>query len=84
MGLNQLQHICLDQKSLGVAIVKNKPQSLFDILEQYYEMFQDELDTMINFTAKLEIKSNAKPKFCQPRSIPFAIKETVEQEQKSL
>ena len=84
MGLNWLQHIRLDWKSLGVAVVKNKPQYLPEILEHYQEVFQDELGNMKDFTAKLEIKSNAKPKFCRPRSIPFAIKELVEQELKSL
>ena len=40
IGLNWLQHIRLDWKSLGVAMVKNKPQSLSKILEQLYqEMF---------------------------------------------
>ena len=67
-----------------MAVVKNKPQSVSDILEQYQVVFRDELGTMKDFTAKLEIKSNAKPKFCRPRSIPFAIKELVEQELKNL
>ena len=77
MGLNWLQHIRLDWKSLGVAMVKNKPQSLSETLEQYQEVFREELGTMKDFTAKLEIKCNAKPKFCRPRSIPFAIKQLV-------
>ena len=84
MGLNWLQHSRLDWKSLGVAVVKNKPQSVSDILEEYQVVFRDELGTMKDFTAKLEIKSNTKPKFCRPRSIPFAIKELVEQELKNL
>ena len=39
---------------------------------------------MKNFKAKLEIKCNAKLKFCRPRSILFTIKKLVEQEVKSL
>ena len=78
MDLNWLQHIHLDWKSLGVAVVKNKSQSLSEILEHYQEVYQDELGIMKDFTAKLEIKSNAKAKFCRSRSIPFAIKELVE------
>ena len=84
MGLNWLQHTRLDWKSLGMAMVKNKLQSPSKILEHYQEVFRDELGTMKDFTVKLEIKGNAKPKFCRPRSIPFAIKELVEQELKSL
>ena len=74
MGLNWLQHIYLDWKSLSVAVIMNKPQSLSDILEQHQEVFQDEIGTMKDFTAKLEIKSNTKPNFCQLRSILLAIK----------
>ena len=39
---------------------------------------------MKDFTAKLAVKSNAKPKFCCPRSIPFALEDLVEQEIKNL
>ena len=34
MGLNWLQHIRLDWQSLGVTMVKNKPQSLSEILKR--------------------------------------------------
>ena len=53
MGLNWLQHIHLDWKSLGVAMVKNKPQSVSDILEQYQVVFQDELGTMKRFYSQV-------------------------------
>ena len=84
MGYNWLQHIRLDWKSLGVATVKNSPQSLSEILEEHKVVFKEELGTMKDFTAKLAVKSNAKPKFCRPRSIPFALKDLVEQEIKNL
>ena len=47
-------------------------------------MFKEELGTMKDFTAKLAVKSNTKPKFCIPRSILFALKDLVEQEIKNL
>ena len=65
-------------------MVKNSPQSLSKILEEHKVVFKEELGTMKDFTAKLAVKSNAKPKFCHPRSIPFALKDLVEQEIKSL
>ena len=84
MGFNWLQQICLDWKSLGVAIVRNTPQFLSDILSKHKEVFREELGTIKDFTAKLSIKSNAQPKFCCPRSIPFALKDRVKQEIKKL
>ena len=39
---------------------------------------------MKDFTAKLAVKSNVKPKFCRLRSIPFALKNRVKQEIKKL
>ena len=35
---------------------------------------------MKRFKAHLSLKEGAKPKFCRPRSVPFAIKETVARE----
>ena len=84
MGYNWLQHVRLDWKSLGVETVKNQPHPLSDILNKHKEVFQDELGTIKDFTAKLSVKNNVKPKFCRPRAIPFALKDSVEQELMSL
>ena len=40
IGLNWLQHIHLDWKSLGMTMMKNKPQFLSQILKQYQEVFK--------------------------------------------
>ena len=84
MGLNWLQQIRLDWKILGVATVRDKSLFLSKILREHDEIFQDELriGTMKDFKAKLAVKSNAKLKFCYPRQIPFALKESVEQKLK--
>ena len=84
MGLNWLQQIHLDWKALGVATVRDKSQSLSEILKKHEEIFRGELGTMKDFKAKLAVKSNAKPNFGRQRQIPFALKESVEQELKQL
>jgi len=84
MGLNWLHQIHLDWKALGVATVRDKPQTLSEILKEHEEIFWDELGTMKDFKAKLSLKNNAKSKFCCPRQISFALKEFVEQELKQL
>ena len=35
---------------------------------------------MKSFKARLDLKEGIKPKFCRPRTVPFAIKETVGKE----
>ena len=35
---------------------------------------------MRSFQAKLQVKENAKPKFCRPRPVPYAIKDNIEHE----
>ena len=50
------------------------------MLKRYDEVFQDELGTMKTIKAKLKLKENATPKFHRPRTVPFALKEAVEQE----
>ena len=44
-------------------------------------MFRAGLGTLQGFKAKIIIEDNAIPKFCKARSIPYAFKEMVEQEE---
>ena len=53
---------------------------LNEMLKRYDEVFQDELGTMKTIKAKLRLRENATPKFHQPRTVLFALKEAVEQE----
>ena len=59
-----------DQDASQVQLLKNK----------YKQVFTEGLGTMKKFTAQLRVKSNAKPVFHRPRSIPYAIKESIEKE----
>ena len=59
----------------------NKTLSKTDALVQKYpEVFKSGLGTMKAFKAQLHMKEGAKPKFCRPRPVPFAIKELVGRE----
>ena len=75
MGLNWLQQIPLDWKSLGVTTIQSRSQTLPEILNVHKDAFQEELGMMKDFTAKLFINSNAKLKFFHPRSIPVSLKD---------
>ena len=54
--------------------------TLQSLLKKHEEIFKDELGTVTSCKAKLQIRSDAQPKFCKARSVPFALKETIEQE----
>ena len=47
---------------------------------KYAEVFRDELGMVQDYTVKLTLKQNAKPKFFRPRAVPYAIKGTIEKD----
>ncbi|XP_042372461.1 uncharacterized protein K02A2.6-like [Plectropomus leopardus] len=51
-----------------------------DILKQYSDVFRDELGTLKDVTVKLHVDPEATPRFCKPRSVPYAMKGKVEEE----
>ena len=53
---------------------------LDDLMEKYAEVFRDELGMVQDYTVKLTLKQNAKPKFFRPRAVPYAIKGTIEKD----
>ena len=48
--------------------------------KKYHTIFFEELGTISPYKAALSVDVNAKPKFFKPRSVPYALKETVGQE----
>ena len=71
------------------AISKEKqPQStqkkLEKLLDEYSEVFQDEIGTLKSTKAKLTLKEGSKPTFCKARPVPYAMKPKVEVELKRL
>ena len=55
-------------------------EELCSLISKYPEVFKDKLGTMVNFKATLNLKSTAKPKFFRPRSVPFALRDSIEAE----
>ena len=80
LGRDWLQYIRLDWANIR-AVYLNKSQNKVNILIQKYpEVFQEDLGTMKSFKAHLHLKEGVTPKFCRPRKVPFAIKESVGKE----
>ena len=55
-------------------------EELDSLINSYPSVFTDGLGTMSRFTASLDIKPGITPKFFRPRSVPFAIRDAVDQE----
>ena len=53
---------------------------LQELLERHGEVFQAELGTLRGYEAKIHVDPGAKPQFCKSRTVPYALREKVEQE----
>ena len=53
---------------------------LQSLLDKYPEVFKDELGTMSNFKATLDLKPESRPKFFRPRPVPFALRDSIDSE----
>ena len=80
LGREWLRSIRLDWKVIGLTLVDKSQSKLDALLKKYIEIFNDELGTMTEFKAKLQMREDATPKFCRPRPMSFALKQSVEQE----
>ncbi|XP_028304146.1 uncharacterized protein K02A2.6-like [Gouania willdenowi] len=74
LGRDLLQKISLNWgKIMHVRVIG-------DILVKYTDVFKDELGTLRGTTVKLSVDTNAQPRFCKPRTVPYAMKAKVEAE----
>ena len=72
-GRNWLEKIKVDWERI------HSVQSEVDqILEKYETIFQEKLGTIKGVSARLELKSDARPKFYKARAVPYALKEAIE------
>ena len=80
LGRDWLKHIRLDWKGIVMSVNQINSLSYQSLLDQYSEVFNNELGTLRSTQAHLEVQPNSKPKFCKPRQVPFALKEPLERE----
>ena len=80
IGRNWLRKIQLDWKTICAIRTTSCNDKLQKILNKHSAVFKDELGTISSTKGKLYLKSESRPKFFQPRSIPYAIKPAVDQE----
>jgi len=76
LGRNWLRVFRLDWKVIHLL----RGGGLQELLERYGEVFQPELGTLKGYEAKIHVDPGAKPQFCKARTVPYALKDKVEQE----
>ena len=60
--------------------MKRRKRTVGEVLVNHAEGFKDGLGTFKDIRVKLKLTDNATPNFSKPRSVPYAIKEAIEDE----
>ena len=74
-GRNWLKEIQIDWGSIHTVTTR-----LDTVLAKYQSVFKEELGTLKGIQASLEVEPNSKPRFHRPRSVPYALKDAIEQD----
>ena len=82
LGRDWLLKIKLDWKSLNFYHIENArmPPKLNNLLAKHTQIFEDELRLIKSIKAKIHLDASCQPRFCKPRSIPYALCDRVETE----
>ena len=78
MGRDWLSVIRLDWASIK-AVTFGRP-TLDNLVKRYSEVFAPGVGTMQKVRAHLSLKEGAQPRFCRPRTVPYALKDRVGKE----
>jgi hypothetical protein len=78
LGRDWMNNIRLNWQS--IRSVSSEVPTCRDLVQKYAEVFEDNRGTLQNYRAHLSLREGARPQFHRPRSVPFAIRDTVGQE----
>ena len=73
LGRNWMQHIPLDWKQVGSVSCEKSNKTVDQLLAKCEDVFDEGLGTIQPFAAKLSVRSDATPKFCKARPVPYAL-----------
>jgi predicted aspartyl protease len=79
VGRNWLQQLQINWSnicSIGMKGISNVEK----LLDKYQSVFNDKVGTIQNHFAQLHLKEGAIPRYHRPRTVPFALKQAVEEE----
>ena len=60
--------------------VEETTQPLQEVLDKHADVFNGDLGCMKGIEVTLQVKPEVKPKFLKPRSVPYILKQKVEEE----
>lgn len=80
LGRDWLKHLRLDWASVRMLSASRNTQIVEELTGKYAEVFAGGLGTMKHVCAHLSLREGATPRFCRPRPVPFAIRESVGRE----
>ncbi len=76
LGRDWLRIIRLDWKVINQV----QGNALQEVLDRYGDIFKPGLGTLKGYKAKIHVDPDAKPRFCKARTVPYAMRDMVEQE----
>ena len=76
LGRDWLRAIRLDWASMNTL----RTEALQNVLKKHESIFKDELGLVKDAPAKLFVDPSVPPKFCKPRTVPYALREKVDLE----
>ena len=80
LGRDWLRHLQLDWKAIGLSTLDGGWAQVQALIHKYPDVFAEELGKMKNHKATLHVEQNARPTFCKPRPVPFALKDAASRE----
>ena len=78
LGRNWLQKIRLDWQ--GIRHLQQIPDLQETLQNKYDDVFDDGLGEINGMEARIDVDTQAQPRFCKARPVPFALKDKVEAE----
>ena len=78
LGREWLQHIRFDWSCVNSA--SKADAAAQEVRDRHPDLFEEELGELKGTTAKIYIDSDARPRFCYARQVPYALKEKVDTE----
>ena len=78
LGRNWLEKLRLNWHQ--ISNVSTVDGQLGNLLDEFQDVFKDELGMVRSYQATLQLKEGAQPKFFKPRNIPFAVRDAVGEE----
>nr|XP_055061179.1 uncharacterized protein K02A2.6-like [Misgurnus anguillicaudatus] len=78
MGRDWSSRLNLNWSQLNKLSVSS--ETVDQLCDRYASVFQPDLGMLKGISAKLHVVKDAVPKFCKPRTVPYALKQSVEKE----